>query len=114
MGAMDCSEPSTFNEKVEWYEGKGFWLDYPTVRCSEGRWVVDLPEAFQSNLVPSASFQSLEEIFDLDSRLEEDQHFNYYKRHLRGVLQTLSSEGRKFGALMLEPVILGAGGMIFV
>ncbi|CAI4212325.1 unnamed protein product [Parascedosporium putredinis] len=25
MGAMDSTEPSVFNEKVEWYDGKGYW-----------------------------------------------------------------------------------------
>jgi hypothetical protein len=30
------------------------------------------------------------------------------------VLQRLGKQGRKFGGLMMEPVILGAGGMIFV
>ncbi|KAK4174799.1 putative Adenosylmethionine-8-amino-7-oxononanoate aminotransferase [Triangularia setosa] len=31
MGAMDCSEPGVYNERVEWYEGKGAWLESPGV-----------------------------------------------------------------------------------
>ena len=31
IGAMDASEPCVYNKKVDWYRGRGFWFDYPTV-----------------------------------------------------------------------------------
>ena len=112
MGAMDCSEPSVFNEKVEWYEGKGFWFDYPTVQCVNGRWLIDMPETLQRELGSGADFDSLGDVFDLETRAGSDL-FGKYKGFVQATLERLRSEGRKFGALMLEPVVLGAGGMIF-
>lgn len=113
MGAMDCSEPCTYNEKVEWYQGKGYWFDYPTVRCSEGKWFVDVPENLKGDLGEAASFASLPEIFDVEAR-EKNGEGKMYERFIEKTLEKLQKQGRKFGALMLEPIILGAGGMLFV
>lgn len=113
MGSMDCAEPNPFNEEVEWYEGKGFWFDYPTIRCLGGEWLVDVPGSLQQDLGTGSRFGSLSDIFDLGSRTSSDS-FNDYKRYIYGTLERLHAQGRKFGALMLEPIILGAGGMIFV
>lgn len=113
MGAMDCSEPCTYNEKVEWYQGKGYWFDYPTVRCSEGKWFIDVPENLKGDLGEAASFASLPEIFDVEAR-EKNGEGKMYERFILKTLEKLQKQGRKFGALMLEPIILGAGGMLFV
>lgn len=113
IGAMDCSEPNPFNEKVEWYKGKGFWFEYPTVRCHKGEWLVDVPSSLQQDLGIGARFNSVSEVFDLGARTGSET-FDDYKRYIYGTLEHLHAEGRKFGALMLEPVVLGAGGMIFV
>lgn len=114
IGTMDCSEPSVFNEKVEWYQGKGFWFDYPSVWCRDGKWVVDTPEALQNNLGDGAKFGSLSDVFDLSNRTQT-KAYESYKNYFRSVLERLQKQdGRKFGALMLEPVVLGAGGMILV
>ncbi|KAK3997867.1 putative Adenosylmethionine-8-amino-7-oxononanoate aminotransferase [Cladorrhinum sp. PSN332] len=105
IGAMDCSEPGVFNEKVEWYEGKGAWLDGSGVRCERGVWVVKGGEGRE--------FGTLGEVFDLEGR-EGRGEGRGYERVIRGALERLSEEGRRFGALMLEPVVLGAGGMHLV
>ncbi|KXJ85128.1 bifunctional dethiobiotin synthetase/adenosylmethionine-8-amino-7-oxononanoate aminotransferase [Microdochium bolleyi] len=112
MGAMDCSEPGVFNEKVEWYTGKGHWLDFPTVRCHEGQWQVDIPKALQADLgCGGETFESLDEVFRLDERIGSATH-KAYEDHILRELQRLASRGHKFGALMLEPVVLGARWMI--
>ena len=113
IGTMDCAEPGPYNEKVEWYEGRGAWFDYPTIRCSEGKWLVDVPESLETDLGKGASFKSLSDIFDLGARTGGEE-YDDYKRYIYGTLERLKAEGRKFGALLLEPIILGAGGMIFV
>ncbi|KAH8906424.1 PLP-dependent transferase [Coniochaeta sp. PMI_546] len=116
IGAMDCAEPCVFNEKVEWYEGKGFWLDYPTVQCRAGRWVVELPGAMggvSSGHNQELSFEFLSDVFDVEGR-EARGDGRVYERYITGILKRLQSEGRKFGALMIEPVVLGAGGMLLV
>ncbi|KAI9733644.1 MAG: hypothetical protein M1834_003246 [Cirrosporium novae-zelandiae] len=113
IGAMDCAEPCIYNEKVEWYSGKGFWFDYPTIRMTKGQWIVDIPKPMQDMLGSHITFGSLREIFDLESR-EEGAQEHLYGQFITSVLEKLHAEGRKFGALMLEPIILGAGGMLFV
>ena len=113
IGAMDCSEPNAFNEKVEWYKGKGFWFDYPTVRCHGAKWLVDVPTSLQQDMGAGTSFNAISDVFDLGGRTKSNT-FHDYKQYIYGTLERLHAEGRKFGALMLEPIILGAGGMIFV
>ncbi|KAK8182085.1 onanonoxo-7-onima-8-eninoihtemlysoneda [Phyllosticta capitalensis] len=113
MGAMDCSEPSTYNEKIEWYEGKGFWFSYPTVSCVDGRWTVAVPPALQQHFGADKPFRSLADIMDLERR-EAGREYEQYRVFITQTLKKLRDEGRRFGALLLEPVVLGAGGMIFV
>ncbi|KAF5020011.1 hypothetical protein F66182_7976 [Fusarium sp. NRRL 66182] len=113
IGAMDCAEPCVYNEKIEWYQGKGYWFDYPTIQCVRGKWVVHVPEALQGDLGQGAQLRSISEVLDLESRLRTEQ-YQRYKRYIESVLEKLQAAGRKFGALMMEPIILGAGGMIFV
>jgi dethiobiotin synthetase/adenosylmethionine--8-amino-7-oxononanoate aminotransferase len=111
MGTMDCSEPSIFNKKVEWYQGRGHWLDFPQVRLRDGQWVVDTPKALHKGLgKKTRTFNSLEEIFDLEARRAD---WGRYRSYLDAELWHLSQQGHKFGALIMEPVILGAGGMLF-
>ncbi|KAG4283220.1 adenosylmethionine-8-amino-7-oxononanoate aminotransferase [Fusarium proliferatum] len=113
IGAMDCAEPCVYNEKIEWYEGKGYWFDYPTIQCVKGKWVVQVPESLRDELGHDSDLRSISEVFDLESRLNTE-HYRKYQRYIEGVLSKLQASGRKFGALMMEPIILGAGGMIFV
>ncbi|KAK4667626.1 hypothetical protein QC763_311150 [Podospora pseudopauciseta] len=104
IGAMDCSEPGVFNEKVEWYEGKGAWLGSPGVRCEKGVWAVE----------GGGEFKTLGDVFDVEGR-EKRGEGREYEKEIRGVLEKLvGEEGKKFGALILEPVVLGAGGMHLV
>ncbi|KAK0630471.1 pyridoxal phosphate-dependent transferase [Bombardia bombarda] len=118
IGAMDSAEPGTFNEKVEWYEGRGFWFDYPTVLCSEGKWKVKLPDVLlrycgEGEGKKERSFTSLSGVFELESR-EAGGQGQVYERYIVDTLKHLQAQGQKFGALMLEPVVLGAGGMLLV
>lgn len=113
MGAMDCAEPGTYNEKVEWYEGKGFWFDYPSVKCTGGKWAVQAPDDLKDQLGGRQEFASLAELFDVEKREREGQSVEY-QRYIVNTLKTLQQQGRKFGCLVMEPIVLGAGGMVFV
>ncbi|WDK17656.1 dethiobiotin synthase [Colletotrichum graminicola] len=113
MGAMDATEPSVFNEKVEWYAAKGFWFDYPSVVCKGGRWRVRVPEALRGDLGAGREFGALSEVFDVVGR-EEAGQARLYEKYIAESLGRLRDRGRKFGALVMEPVVLGAGGMIMV
>ncbi|PON26522.1 hypothetical protein TGAM01_v204532 [Trichoderma gamsii] len=113
IGAMDCSEPSGYNEKVEWYDGKGHWFDYPTVLCIGGKWRVNVPEELRQALGEDADFGSLSEIFNVQGREQKGHHIRY-EAFIRESLERLVKQGRRFGSVIIEPVVLGAGGMALV
>ncbi|RAL02658.1 adenosylmethionine-8-amino-7-oxononanoate aminotransferase [Aspergillus ibericus CBS 121593] len=112
IGVMDCSEPSTYNKKVEWYRGRGYWFDFPQVRMSQGTWKIDMPASLQEALGPDQEYSSLNGVFDLEARVASETG-QRYKEYIRGTIETLVQQGMKFGSVIMEPVILGAGGMLF-
>jgi len=109
MGTMDCSEPNVYNEKVEWYQRKGHWFDFPTVKMREGKWIIERPESIK-DIGESTTFDSLDRVLDFNTRSAEAKK---YRKYLDKSVRKLQAEGRKFGALIMEPIILGAGGMLF-
>lgn len=113
IGAMDCSEPGTYNEKIEWYNGKGYWFDFPTVKMTNGKWQIEVPAELRVDGSPTAvtEFSELDGIFDLKAR-EDTELYRDYTRYISRTLESLRDQGYKFGALMLEPIVLGAGGMM--
>lgn len=112
IGAMDCSEPSTFNAKVHWYQGRGHWFDFPEVKMKNGTWVVEPPLGLENEFGPPTTFPSLKDVFDMETR-DQSPAAQKYKKHIISVLDELVRiKGRSFGALIMEPVILGAGGML--
>ncbi|KAI1472644.1 PLP-dependent transferase [Daldinia caldariorum] len=113
MGAMDCAEPSTYNENIEWYNGRGIWFDYPSVKCSRGQWIVETPDELKADLGGNKTFTSLSDVFDIDSRESNDEQ-KVYEQYIERRLSYYVTNGRKFGALLMEPVVIGAGGMTLV
>lgn len=110
IGTMDCSEPSTYNKKVEWYRGRGHWFDFPTVKMQKGKWIVEAPAGMENAFGERREFESLDEIFNLENRTADARGYEHF---IKQSLEALTADGRKFGALIMEPVILGAGGMLF-
>ncbi|KAL2811779.1 pyridoxal phosphate-dependent transferase [Aspergillus granulosus] len=113
IGVMDCSEPSTYNQRVEWYRGRGHWFDFPLVKMSKGVWKVEIPAVLREALGADQDFSSLESVFDVETRVRSAAG-ERYKKYIRNTIEHLVlREGKKFGALIMEPIILGAGGMLF-
>ncbi|THX20246.1 PLP-dependent transferase [Aureobasidium pullulans] len=110
IGTMDLSEPSTYNKKVEWYSGRGHWFDFPLVKMQQGKWIIEPPAGMEEEFGPTRSFSSLDEVFALSGRKADADR---YEAYIKTSLDALTAEGKKFGALIMEPVILGAGGMLF-
>ncbi|TEY62365.1 hypothetical protein BOTCAL_0163g00080 [Botryotinia calthae] len=107
IGAMDLSEGSVYNEKVHWYKGRGLWFDVPKVWMKDGKWVVY-----------DGSGQNTEETFDdlgsvFSSQRDSSKLKEKYEQLILAELRKANEQGMKFGALVLEPIILGAGGMLF-
>jgi len=102
IGAMDCSEPSTFNERVHWYRGRGYWFDFPQVKLKQGKWVVEPPEGMNSDFGDETEFGSLSEVFNIKARYESAGG-QKYRKHIEDTIDRLiSKEGMTFGALVME------------
>lgn len=128
IGSMDASEASTYNTAVDWYKGRGHWFSPPAVQIQNGRPVVHTtppddwapaPEAMANAEKPpeggwKIGFDSVSDVYDLNGRLASPLA-DYYRSHIRKSLEhQVRVEGKKFGALVMEPTCLGAGGMVFV
>ncbi|KAF2405073.1 onanonoxo-7-onima-8-eninoihtemlysoneda [Trichodelitschia bisporula] len=108
MGVMDAAEPSTYNARVEWYTPRGYWFEFPQVKMRDGKWVVESPAGLEGIFGPPREFGSLGEVFELQTR-----DASAYEKYITATLKDLRDQSRTFGALVLEPVVLGAGGMYF-
>lgn len=114
IGVMNCSEPSTFNDKVDWYKPWGHWFEPPQLLMRKGRWDITIPSSMlsKSDSTNILRFPTLDAIFDFSSRASDAARYENY------IIKTLShlvhDQGHRFGALILEPILMGAGGMIFV
>lgn len=119
LGAMDCAEPGPFNAQAEWYRGRGCWLNFPRVAMRRGVWCVDLPAEIAHHVGRTRlEFAELAHIFDLRAREAgssgEDGVARGYAQYVRRQLEdAVGCHQRRFGALLLEPVVLGAAGMHF-
>ncbi|KAG2347906.1 PLP-dependent transferase, partial [Suillus weaverae] len=115
IGAMDACEEGVYT--CEWHEAKGYWFEPPTVAIRQGRVTVSLPSALSS--LPSdqrtiEEFDTLSHVYDVEQRLESPLA-EHYRRYLDKHMRTLQADDtRKLAALVLEPIVMGAGGMIFV
>lgn len=78
----------------------------------KGKWYVEPPAKLSHILGEPQEFDSLDEVLST----ERDASVGpVYERYIEGVLSHLvQNKGYKFGGLVLEPMILGAGGMHFV
>ncbi|CAA0837321.1 Bifunctional dethiobiotin synthetase/7-8-diamino-pelargonic acid aminotransferase-mitochondrial [Striga hermonthica] len=115
LGAMEAQAPSPYTGILQqpWYRGRGLFLDPPTVSIQNGSWEVSLPEKMQFDKFEHAclSFTSHDEIFK-SSRNGSDVA-TLYTSFISHELQLYSdSTGLSHvGALIIEPVVQGAGGM---
>lgn len=112
---MDAVSPSAFNLRVEWYRGRGFWFDPPTARIERGEVVVRIEGEQWERSAESARFKTLGDFYDVEARLEYDPLVPSYRLHIHRALKAMRQQRpQRLGALLLEPVVMGAGGMLFV
>ncbi|GES77675.1 pyridoxal phosphate-dependent transferase [Rhizophagus clarus] len=111
IGVMNACGPNIYNQKVSWYSPKGIWLKPPQILMKDNKYRVNVPKTIKFD-----GFDSLSEIFS-DKRVENDENdllSCYYKQNIENQLHHYINQGYKFGALIIEPIVMGAGGMIFV
>ncbi|KAJ7102840.1 onanonoxo-7-onima-8-eninoihtemlysoneda [Mycena epipterygia] len=116
IGAMDaCAEEGVYT--CEWHNAKGYWFDPPTVSIQQGRPVITLPPALAAVAKPADCFvasDSTSWVYDVARRLDTPLA-EVYRGYISDTLRSLeSSGGPRLAALVLEPLVMGAGGMIFV
>ncbi|KAH9457465.1 hypothetical protein MJO28_011767 [Puccinia striiformis f. sp. tritici] len=117
IGAMDASEKSVYNSRVDWYKGRGFWLDAPQIRLVDGQQALIFtnPGDQWGKTGWKLHYPSLHKIYEVDRRLKEDPLTEVYKDHIYAFLRQSRYESTIIPAsLIIEPVVMGAGGMIFV
>ncbi|KAI0067370.1 PLP-dependent transferase [Artomyces pyxidatus] len=111
IGAMDACEEGVYT--CEWHQAKGYWFDPPTVSIRQCKVFVTLPPAMNSH-DPDIEVDSVASAYDVPSRMDSPLA-TLYRNFIQETLQKLAAAGGPpLGALVLEPLVMGAGGMIFV
>lgn len=118
LGAMEAQAPSPYTGFYQqpWYKGRGHFLDPPTVAMCDGVWKLSLPQEIETfNPSPEDLTFSLRENIFKKSR-DTSNLADIYHSYIRQTLQLIidSSGSTQTGALIIEPVIQGAGGMEMV
>ncbi|KAI9246371.1 pyridoxal phosphate-dependent transferase [Sporodiniella umbellata] len=109
IGVMNACSPNTFNDQVQWYQPLGHWLKPPSVHLSQGKSYVRLPS--EMGHAEDKVYKSLDDIYTLK---EDPKLTEIYGDYIRRELKTLKDQNRKIGALLMEPLLMGSGGMVFV
>ncbi|KAI9324082.1 pyridoxal phosphate-dependent transferase [Zopfochytrium polystomum] len=115
IGAMNASNPNVYNDKVNWYSGRGCWFEPPQVIFKNGKYSISLPPEMKFAADNSRPYpmNSKQDVFKA-SRIDEDPLASVYREHIEVVLTARCRSGAAFGAAVIEPVLLGAGGMVWV
>lgn len=70
---------------------------------------MDLQQPLLSVKEMSEGFENADDLFNFESRMSVRQ---LYEKYIRTKIEEETAQGTKFGALVMEPVLLGAGGMV--
>lgn len=116
IGAMDACEAADGVYTCEWHSAKGYWFDPPAISMRDGKAVISLPVAFTKfvNIEETdVEVESLSYLYNVEERLSTDLALLYAK-FIRHSLRGLDRVKHQLAALVLEPLVMGAAGMIFV
>ncbi|GMN52124.1 hypothetical protein TIFTF001_021281 [Ficus carica] len=108
LGAMEAQAPSSYTGFLQqpWYTGRGLFLDPPTVFLHNNTWNLSLPEGIQ------LTFSSRNEVFETSR--DKSNLAETYSSYISHVLEHYPESKGLIGALIMEPVIQAAGGMLLV
>ena len=120
LGCMDVAVPSIFNEgQHPWYSPKGLFLQTPTLGYIEGIVEVIIPSSECVGKQGQVQFNSIADAMNVSERLGT-QLYNHYldqiQRKWNEYESTNHSKSSKklVGCVIIEPLLMGAGGMKFV
>ncbi|KAF9365484.1 hypothetical protein BGX34_009823 [Mortierella sp. NVP85] len=114
IGAMNACSPNLYNAQVTWYKSHGHWFSPPTVVFKDSKFHISIPAEMSDAKEPiKVAIDNLSSVFSVPP--ENDPRLQIYRQHIRETLTRLTrDEKRSFGALLMEPVLMGAGGMVWV
>lgn len=118
IGVMNACDAGDGVYTCEWHTAKGFWFDPPSIAIFKGRPTLNIPQSICGNSATSdrtVETEHLADFYDVNARLHTDVA-DLYRDYVRKQLQKIQASGEptRLAALILEPLVLGAGGMIFV
>ncbi|PFH53123.1 hypothetical protein AMATHDRAFT_138291 [Amanita thiersii Skay4041] len=115
IGAMDACEEGIYT--CEWHDAKGYWFEPPTIGIRSGDLAVTLPPAMtgsDENVHLLSASLSLSGVYDINDRLRTPLA-RKYRDYIQNTLENIRRQGGpRLAALVIEPLLMGAGGMIFV
>ncbi|KAL6189075.1 hypothetical protein ACLB2K_040465 [Fragaria x ananassa] len=116
LGAMEAQAPSCYTGFLQqpWYKGRGFFFDPPTVFLSKNMWNLSLPVGLHSPDLnaKNLTFCSRDDI--LNKSRDKSDLAEIYSSFVSHQLSKFPKSRGLVGALIIEPVIQGAGGMHMV
>lgn len=113
IGVMDACEEGVYT--CEWHDAKGFWFDPPTIGIKDGEVLINIPASLASfSNSKTVKAESLSWVYEVENRLQTSLA-RAYAIYITRTLEALKQRGGpKLAALVIEPLLMGAGGMLFV
>nr|CCA17081.1 adenosylmethionine8amino7oxononanoate aminotransferase putative [Albugo laibachii Nc14] len=113
LGVMNIVESGVFNNNQHpWYRSQAVLLQVPSVAFRDGKITISLPSDICTSEQPNEKeYSTFEVVFDQE-RCQTDSLYGTYRDYVRKVLA--ESDRWRIGAAVMEPLLLGSGGMILV
>jgi dethiobiotin synthetase/adenosylmethionine--8-amino-7-oxononanoate aminotransferase len=120
IGVMNACDAGDGVFTCEWHDSKGFWFEPPSLTIQGGRIEITLPPSLRElalrdgvskeDLAWTGARDSLNTAYGVERRLGTALA-QVYRKFIKRSLDNIETE---IAALVLEPLVMGAGGMIFV
>lgn len=120
LGCMDAAAPTVFNTgQHPWYVPRTLSLTVPTIGWVQGQLVVEIPACPNTPSVQAQSIpfpDGMASLLDVISREKTDPLTSLYQQAVNAHMDAFESKpgAPKLGAILIEPVLMGAAGMILV